>query len=68
MGTTDLPLGSLEDELRPAARERIAKGQIPREAATRAADMRDVSSGWQGQPWRRSWHPSFGPGRCRPAP
>jgi hypothetical protein len=35
MGTTDLLLRSLEKELRPLARERIAKGQMPREAPTR---------------------------------
>jgi len=35
MGTTDLPLRSLEKELRPIARERIARGQMPREAPTR---------------------------------
>jgi hypothetical protein len=35
MGTTDLLLGRLEKELRPIARERIAKGQMPREAPTR---------------------------------
>src|SRR5215470_7596871 len=40
----------------------IATAGMPRGAAARAADMRDVSSGWQGQPWRRSWHPSFGSG------
>ena len=32
MGTTDLLLRRLEKELRPIARERIAKGQMPREA------------------------------------
>ncbi|HWX25991.1 MAG TPA: hypothetical protein VNZ53_00950 [Steroidobacteraceae bacterium] len=35
MGTTDLLLTRLERELRPIARERIAKGQLPREAFTR---------------------------------
>jgi hypothetical protein len=35
MGSTDLLLGRLEKELRPTARERIATGQIPREAPTR---------------------------------
>ena len=35
MGTTDLLLRRLEKELRLTARERIAKGQIPRDAATR---------------------------------
>jgi len=35
MGTTDLLLTKLERELRPIARERLAKGQLPREAHTR---------------------------------
>jgi hypothetical protein len=35
MGTTDLLLRRLEKELRPIARERIAKGQMPGEAPTR---------------------------------
>ena len=35
MGTTDLLLGRLERELRPIARGRIAKGQMPGEAPTR---------------------------------
>jgi hypothetical protein len=35
MGTTDLLLRSLEKELRPIARERIARRQMPREAPTR---------------------------------
>ena len=35
MGTTDLLLRKLERELRPIARERLAKGQLPREADAR---------------------------------
>jgi len=35
MGTTDLLLRRLEKELRPTARARIAKGQMPSEAPTR---------------------------------
>jgi hypothetical protein len=35
MGTSDLLLKGFERELRPIARERIARGQLPREASTR---------------------------------
>jgi hypothetical protein len=37
MGTTDLLLRRLEKELRLTARERIAKGQIPRDAGRSCA-------------------------------
>ena len=35
MGTTDFLLKRLERELRPIARERIGKGQLPHDAPTR---------------------------------
>ena len=35
MGTSDLLLKRFERELRPIARERIARGQLPRNASTR---------------------------------
>jgi hypothetical protein len=44
MGTTDLLLTRLEKELRPIARARIAKGQMPREAPTRF--WGGFGSGW----------------------
>jgi hypothetical protein len=54
MGTTDLLLRRLEKELRPTARERIAKGQMPREATSRFSPTRsNTKSGPSRQLYKR---------------